>query len=67
MLFNSVNDFYNKIKGKKVAFIGIGVSHRDLIRICAEKGALVTLCDKRETEKQRDWNREKARVMAKFA
>ncbi len=51
MLFNSVNDFYNKIKGKKVAFIGIGVSHRDLIRICAEKGALVTLCDKRETEK----------------
>ncbi len=47
MLFQNVNDFYAKIKGKKVAFIGIGVSHEELIVRCAKEGALVTLCDKR--------------------
>ena len=39
--------FYNGLKGKKVAFIGAGVSHKQLIRIFAEKGAVVTLCDKK--------------------
>ena len=48
MIFSDVFDFYNKIKGKKLAFIGIGVSHEDLIKRCAEAGALVTLCDKRD-------------------
>ena len=40
--------FYSELKGKKVAFIGAGVSHKQLIRIFAEKGAVVTLCDKKE-------------------
>ena len=50
MLFSDINDFYSKIKGKKIAFIGIGVSHAELIEICAKKGARVTLCDKREAK-----------------
>lgn len=41
--------FYNSIKGKKVAFIGAGVSHRDLLVQFAERGAQVTLCDKKES------------------
>ncbi|MBQ9846101.1 MAG: UDP-N-acetylmuramoyl-L-alanine--D-glutamate ligase [Oscillospiraceae bacterium] len=40
--------FYNELKGKKVAFIGAGVSHKQLIEIFAKKGAAVTLCDKKE-------------------
>lgn len=40
--------FYNGLKGKKVAFIGAGVSHKQLIEIFAKKGAVVTLCDKKE-------------------
>ena len=40
--------FYNELKGKKVAFIGAGVSHKQLIEIFAQKGAVVTLCDKKE-------------------
>lgn len=40
--------FYTELKGKKVAFIGAGVSHKQLIKIFAEKGAVVTLCDKKE-------------------
>ena len=47
MLFSDIHDFYKKIKGKKLAFIGIGVSHEELIRRCALAGAEVTLCDKR--------------------
>ncbi|MEE1279715.1 MAG: Mur ligase family protein, partial [Oscillospiraceae bacterium] len=46
-MFCDIGDFYNKIKGKKIAFIGIGVSHRELIFRCAEAGAEVTLCDRR--------------------
>ena len=40
--------FYKSIKGKKVAFIGAGVSHKELIPIFADAGACVTLCDKKE-------------------
>ena len=34
------------IKGKKVAFIGAGVSHKTLIREFVELGAHVTLCER---------------------
>ena len=35
------------IKGKKVAFIGAGVSHKALIKEFVELGAHVTLCDQK--------------------
>ena len=35
------------LKGKRVAFIGAGVSHRECIEIFCKKGAVVTLCDKK--------------------
>ncbi len=50
MKFRDIADFYNKINGKKLSFIGIGVSHRELIFRCLEAGACVTVCDKRSTE-----------------
>ena len=37
------------IKGKKVAFIGAGVSHKMLIREFVELGAHVTLCDQKKS------------------
>ncbi|MCI5573458.1 MAG: UDP-N-acetylmuramoyl-L-alanine--D-glutamate ligase [Faecalibacterium prausnitzii] len=37
------------IKGKKVAFIGAGVSHKTLIREFVEMGAQVTLCDQKKS------------------
>ena len=40
-------EFYRSIKGKKVAFIGAGVSHRELLKLFAKRGAQVTLCDKK--------------------
>ncbi len=39
--------FFTTLGGKKVAFIGGGVAHRDLLLLFARAGAKVTLCDKR--------------------
>ena len=39
--------YYEEIKGKKVFFLGSGVSHRQLITKFASKGANVTLCDQK--------------------
>ena len=36
------------IKGKRVAFIGAGVSHKTLIQQFCQMGAAVTLCDKKQ-------------------
>ncbi|MEG2054386.1 MAG: Mur ligase family protein, partial [Oscillospiraceae bacterium] len=43
----SAKNFYENLKGKRVTFIGAGVSHKELIRLFTEKGAKVTLCDKK--------------------
>lgn len=46
----SVNEFFEGVKGKTVAFIGIGTSNLPLIRQFAEKGARVIACDKKDFE-----------------
>ncbi len=48
-------EFFHNLKDKKVAFIGAGVSHKELIKIFAESGAVVTLCDKKELDKFGDY------------
>ncbi len=42
--------FFDTLRGKTVAFIGAGVSHRELIPMFAKAGAQVCLCDKRPRE-----------------
>ncbi len=46
-----VKAFFDGIKGKKVAFCGIGGSNLPLVKIFREKGALVTACDRRTRDK----------------
>ncbi len=46
-----VQNFFKDNKDKKVAFIGAGVSHYDLIKLFLEKGIKVCVCDKKEKEK----------------
>ncbi len=41
-------NFFERFGGRRVAFIGAGVSHRELIPLFAAGGAAVTLCDARE-------------------
>ena len=43
----TAGEFYESLKGRRVAFIGAGVSHRECIEVFAKKGAIVTLCDKK--------------------
>lgn len=43
--------FFNSVKGKKVAFIGLGTSNLPLIKLFADKGAKVIGCDRQPIEK----------------
>ena len=43
--------FFENIKGKRVAFIGIGTSNLPLIKLFADKGAKVTACDRQSFER----------------
>ena len=45
-----VQEYFSSLKGKKVAFLGIGVSHKQLIEKFVSLGAEVTLCDMRRME-----------------
>ena len=42
--------FFEGMKGKKVAFIGTGVSHNELIRLFLSKGIDVTVLDRKPLE-----------------
>ena len=42
--------FFNSIKDKRVAFIGVGVSHNDLIKLFLTKGINVVICDKKSED-----------------
>ena len=46
----STSEFFDSIKGKTVAFIGIGTSNLPLIKLFAEKGAKVIACDRKSFE-----------------
>lgn len=45
-----IENFFKDIKGKKVAFCGIGKSNLPLIELFIKYGAVVTACDKRTRE-----------------
>lgn len=45
-----MTSFFSTLQNKKIAFIGAGVSHKELIPMFAAAGAKVTLCDKRTLE-----------------
>jgi UDP-N-acetylmuramoylalanine--D-glutamate ligase len=47
---DKLNSFYKSLHNKKVSFIGLGRSHRELLPMFASKGAIVTLRDKRTRE-----------------
>ncbi|WMJ23880.1 UDP-N-acetylmuramoyl-L-alanine--D-glutamate ligase [Paludicola sp. MB14-C6] len=49
-MYDKIAAFYSFLKTKKVAFIGLGVSHNDLIKLMLKKGIDVTLLDKREAD-----------------
>jgi SsrA-binding protein len=63
-----INDIIGSIAKKGTTLVAIRLFFNDKGRAKLEVGLGVgkKLYDKRETEKTRDWNREKARVMARY-
>jgi UDP-N-acetylmuramoylalanine--D-glutamate ligase len=47
---NKVDNFFNSIKDKKVAFCGLGISNFPVMEMFVNRGIDVTACDKREFE-----------------
>lgn len=45
-----IKNFFNGIKGKKIAFCGIGTSNLPLIELFAKYGAIIIACDRRNRE-----------------
>ena len=63
-----VNLFFDEIKDKKIAFIGTGVSHNDLIRLFLKKGYDIVICDKKDLEeKNKELYNEFKKSGAKFS
>lgn len=46
-MFKSKQDFFGFVKNKSVGIIGMGISHIPLIELLIEKGALITVYDKK--------------------
>lgn len=42
--------FFEEMASKKVSFIGVGVTHTNLIKLFCKKGIPVTVCDKRSAQ-----------------
>ena len=60
--------FFDEIKNKKIAFIGTGVSHNDLIRLFLKKGYNIVICDKNNLEvKNKELYKEFKQAGAKFS
>ena len=47
-MMTKAQKYFNSIKDKRVAFIGVGVSHTDLIKVFLSKGINCVICDKRD-------------------
>ena len=48
---NKIQRFFEELREKRVAFIGTGVSHTELIGVLREKGIGVTVLDRRSADK----------------
>ena len=63
---NKTERFFYRMKNSRVAFIGVGVSHTDLIKLFLKKGIGVTVLDRRTADKMGDVHGELEALGAKF-
>ncbi len=47
---SKINDYFSSLKGRRVAFIGLGRSNLPLIKMFCESGATVYACDSRDKD-----------------
>ena len=53
-MLSAFNDYFESLRGKKIAVLGLGVSNRPLVRLLLRFGCDVTGCDKTPREKLED-------------
>ena len=53
----TLEQYHSMIKTRSIGFIGVGVSHRELIRQYAAAGARLTVRDRRSLEELGDFGR----------
>lgn len=63
----NIIDFFDSIKGKKIALIGLGRSHMPLISLFTKYGAIVYACDKRTKEELNDAAQKAERAGARLS
>ena len=61
-----MNNPFDILAGKKIAMIGTGVSHNDLIRLFLKNGFDVTICDRKDADALGDIYTEFTKCGAKF-
>ena len=64
---NKTKKFYKSLENQKIAFIGTGVSHNDLMKLFLKKGLDVTLCDKKTSDRLGTVYNELAELGCKFS
>ena len=55
--------FFDEIKDKRIAFIGTGVSHNELIRLFLKKGYNIVICDVSSNRQERSFHSVKIILM----
>ncbi len=50
-----ITGFFEDMKNKTVAFIGVGVSHTELIKLFLKKGISVTVCDRKNAGEMKEY------------
>ncbi|MDE6730866.1 MAG: UDP-N-acetylmuramoyl-L-alanine--D-glutamate ligase [Oscillospiraceae bacterium] len=61
-----IKSFFDRLRTKRVAFIGTGVSHTELIRKFRQKEIPITVCDKRSADQFQDVYDELSGLGVKF-
>lgn len=51
---SKIERFFYEMKFRKIAFIGVGVTNTDLIKLFLKKGIQVTICDRKDPDKMGD-------------
>ena len=63
---NRSERFFNSVKNKKTAVIGVGVSNTDLIKLFLKKGIDVTVCDRKSQKEMGETYEDLKEVGADF-
>ncbi len=63
---DKIRAYFDSLKGKEIAVVGLGVSHRPLIALFVKEGLKVTAYDKKSMEELGDFGREFSEKGVKF-